>query len=105
MDSIKINNDITLEFNTETALGEPQGWLYLSNGRSLEVTYESAGIPNEKDYFFSVRLHCSEEEFDNDWFHATCGVVEEAIACSLVELTELLGRILDNFAIQGLKVV
>lgn len=69
------------------------------------MTYECAGIPNEKDYFFSVRLHCSEEEFDNDFFHATCGVVEEAIACSLVELAELLGRILDNFAMQGLKVV
>lgn len=105
MDSIKINSDITLDFNTETALGEPQGWLYLSNGRSLEVTYECAGIPNEKDYFFSVRLHCSDKEFDNDSFHATCGVVEESFADNQIELTELLGRELDNFAIQGIKVV
>lgn len=105
MDSIKINSDITLEFNTETALGEPQGWLYLSNGRSLEVTYESAGIPNEKDCFFSVRLHCSDKEYDNYYFHATCGVVEEAIASNLIALAELLGGILDNFAMQGLKVV
>lgn len=105
MDSIKINSDITLDFNTETGLGEPQGWLYLSNGRSLEVTYECAGIPNKKDQFFSVRLHCSDKEFDNDCFHATCGVVEESFADNLIELTELLGKELDRFAIQGLKVV
>lgn len=60
---------------TETALGEPQYWLYLKSGRSIEVTLESDGI-QEEDQYYSVRLHCSEKEFEEDAYHETCGIID-----------------------------
>ena len=61
-------------FNDETSLGEPQHWIYLKSGRSLEITHEEAGLP-EKQQYFSIRLHCSEEEFNNGEYYKTCGVI------------------------------
>ena len=31
-------------FNDETDFGEPQHWIYLKSGRSLEVTHEEYGL-------------------------------------------------------------
>ncbi|MEZ3438657.1 MAG: hypothetical protein K1W18_07235 [Oscillospiraceae bacterium] len=56
-----------------TECGDPQAWIYLDNGRSLEVVYEQEMLPPE-EYFFSVRLHCSDDEFDN--FYSSVGVIE-----------------------------
>ena len=61
-------------FNDETDFGEPQHWIYLKSGRSLEVTHEEDGLPENKQYF-SIRLHCSEEEFDNGEYSSTIGVI------------------------------
>lgn len=62
-----------------TQSGEPQGFLSLPNGRSLEVTLESSGLP-EEECFYSGRLHCSEEEFDNGIYAETMGVI--TLACT-----------------------
>lgn len=59
---------------TDTALGEPQWWVYLKSGRSIEITLESAGLP-EKRRYCSVRLHASDDEFDHDEYHDTVGVI------------------------------
>lgn len=64
------------EPNSETEYGEPQLWLYLSDGTSIEITQEQEGIP-EEDYYFSVRHHCNDEDFDNGIYHGTCGVIDE----------------------------
>ena len=48
---------------TDTALGERQLWLYLTNEASIEITYESAGLA-PTDAFWSVTYHNSEAEFD-----------------------------------------
>ena len=50
-------------FNDETPLGEPQHWIYLKSGRNLEITHEEDGLP-ENEQYFSIRLHCSEEEWE-----------------------------------------
>lgn len=63
---------------TDTALGEPQWWIYLSSGRSIEITFESDGLPNRRRYY-SIRLHCSDTEFDDDKFRGTCGVVDQDV--------------------------
>lgn len=62
------------ENETDTALGEPQWWVYLKSGRSIEITLESAGLP-EKRRYCSVRLHASDDEFDRDEYHSTVGVI------------------------------
>ncbi len=62
-------------FNSETGFGEPQHWMDMPNGRSLEIVWEDTG--DDKRYY-SWRLHCSENEFDNDDFHGTMGVIWES---------------------------
>lgn len=60
----------------ETSYGEPQAWAYLDNGRSIEVTLEQHGLP-EDDRFFSVRLHCNEQEFGNNDYQGSVGVIDQ----------------------------
>lgn len=62
------------ENETDTALGEPQWWVYLKGGRSIEITLESASLP-EKRRYCSVRLHASDDEFDRGDYHDTVGVI------------------------------
>ncbi len=75
-------NDILLEIKRQfqeeenfTAYGEPQAWIYLDNGRSIEVTHEEDGL-DESDQFFTVRLYCTEAEFENQYFNKTIGVID-----------------------------
>lgn len=64
------------EFSGETPLGEPQMWIYLGDGTSIEVTHEEDGLAPEEQYF-SIRHHCSEKDFENDAYHKTCGVIAQ----------------------------
>ena len=74
------------QFNSETGYGEPQHWIELLNGRSLEITYEETGDDNR---YYTWRVHCSEEEFDNDDFHSTMGVVDQLTSNDLSLETRL----------------
>ena len=65
----------TNNWNDETEHGEPSLWLELPNDRHLEITHEENGIPEDKQYY-SWRVHCSDDEFANDDFHSTMGVVD-----------------------------
>lgn len=65
-----------LEFDWETEYGEPQTWIYLNNGTSIEVTHEEMGLRPEEQYF-SARIHCSDEDFDNDVYHSTIGIIDQ----------------------------
>jgi len=87
-------DNMQFEPNSETELGEPQIWLYLSDGTSIEVTQEQDGLA-EKDYFFSVRHHCSDDDFDNDLYHSTCGEINRAVCNTLDELQEYMQEYLD----------
>lgn len=86
MDTTEKIRDQMAAHDTETALGEPEWWIYLESGRSVEITYESAGIAPE-DGYCSVRLHCSEKEFDCGDYRTTCGVIDQCNTESLRERT------------------
>ena len=78
--------------DNETEYEEPQAYIYFDNGRTLEVTHEKNGLAPDKQ-FYSWRVHCSDEEFDNDLFYRTCGVVRQSISDDLslatcLEMTE-----------------
>jgi len=62
----------------KTPLGEPQIWLGLKSGRSIEITLESDKLPKE-DWYYSVRLHCSKAEFDASEYEFTMGVIDSLI--------------------------
>lgn len=70
--------DVKEQFTEETDYtewGEPRAWLYLPNGRTIEVTHEEEGL-DTKDQYFSVRLHCTDKEFDNMSFDTYVGIIE-----------------------------
>lgn len=78
----QIINDIKsqiIERKNTTSYGEPQAWVSLSNGRSIEVTLEQQGLA-ESEYYYSVRLHCSEREYENNDYHSTNGVIDQYTA-------------------------
>ena len=83
-------------FNDETPLGEPQHWIYLKSGRSLEVTHEEDGLP-ENEQYFSIRLHCSEEEFDNGEYSSTVGVITTLIATTAQDTLNCINTIMRTF--------
>ena len=83
-------------FNDETPLGEPQHWIYLKSGRSLEVTHEEDGLP-ENEQYFSIRLHCSEEEFDNGEYSSTVGVITILIATTAQDTLNCINAIMRTF--------
>lgn len=91
---LNILSNIKEQFKTnENGYGESQAWIYLEDkGRSIEITHEKEGLlPHEE--FYSLRLHCNNEEFDNDDFHSTMGVIE----------TYNTGTISDEQLIEGIK--
>lgn len=83
-------------FNDETPLGEPQHWIYLKSGRSIEVTHEEDGLP-ENEQYFSIRLHCSEEEFDNGEYSSTVGVITTLIATTAQDILNCINAIMRTF--------
>ena len=83
-------------FNDETSLGEPQHWIYLESGRSLEITHEEDGLSENKQYF-SIRLHCSEEEFDNGEYSNTVGVITTLIATTAQDVLNCIVAIMRTF--------
>ena len=83
-------------FNDETPLGEPQHWIYLKSGRSIEVTHEEDGLP-ENEQYFSIRLHCSEEEFDNGEYSSTVGVITTLIATTAQDTLNCIVAIMRMF--------
>ena len=67
--------DIRNQFESEdncTAFGEPEAWIRLENGRAVQIIHEEEGLLPDSQ-FFSVSLHCSEGEYDNGYYHETCG--------------------------------
>lgn len=88
--------DVKAQLNNKestTAYGEPQAFADLGHGRCIEVTLEQEGLDIE-DYFFSVRLHCNDAEFDNGEFHSTAGVIDvyNTSGSSMDEIDELIIR-------------
>lgn len=80
----------------ETNYGEPQAWIYLEDNRSIEITIEQEGLP-KKDYFYSIRLHCSEDEFNTNRYNSTTGIIESlAIDLDDNELKQCLKFILSK---------
>lgn len=89
--------DILKQHKTEmTELGEPQAWIYLDKDRSMEVVEERNGL-EKKNYFYSCRLHCSEEEFENDKYYSSMGIIETYLTkgLDLKDLKRCIQKVID----------
>ena len=96
-DSLKENRcnwEILRENETETDFGKPEYWVYLESGRSIEVTLEQEGL-EEKDWFYCIRYHCSAEEFDNDVYHKTLGVIDFSTTANIMDNPYCEDRVLE----------
>ena len=83
-------------FNDETPLGEPQHWIYLKSGRSLEITHEEYGLSEDKQ-FFSIRLHSTDEEFYNGEYSNTVGVITTLVASTAQDTLNCINAIMRTF--------
>lgn len=81
--------DMVIDLDDKTYSGEPQRFIELASGRSLEIVYESAGLP-EKKCFYSVQVNCTKEEFEKGAYAATIGVIETYESNSLAGVEEIL---------------
>ncbi len=77
-----------------TAAGDPQVWLSLKSGRSIEITFESDGLP-EEDWYYSVRLHCSEAEFDRGEYESSMGIIDSLIGSCIDSAATALEMMLE----------
>jgi hypothetical protein len=68
--------DIKNQFKlNKNSYGESQAWLEIDKNRSIEITHEKEGLPKNEE-FYSLRLHCNNEEYDNDKFNKTMGIID-----------------------------
>jgi len=90
-----ISNQLKSAKNT-TAYGEPQAFYCLKNGRSIEATLEMEGL-HKNEYFYSVRLCCSEYEYDNHMYNSTNGVITQfnTSDADLTEVKNLITSVLE----------
>ena len=77
------------------SLNEPQWWFCLKSGRSLEITLESDGL-EDKERYCSIRLHCTDAEFNEQTYRSTLGVVEQGNTHDIGEGT--IEEVLDEAA-------
>ena len=80
-----VQNQIS-ERKNETSYGEPQAFLDLPNGRALEITHEEEGL-EEKDQYYSWRVHCSEAEFESNCFCDAIGIISQTTSKDISEET------------------
>lgn len=93
-----------LPFDSCTAFGEPQAWVYLKDGTSLEITHEEEGLSDDKQYY-SLRLHCSDEDFDNDVYRGTMGIIDQYCGDAIDVIKALMGVIAHRGHLSGLTCV
>jgi hypothetical protein len=87
-------------FEWSTEFREPQVWICLNDGTSLEITHEEYGIDNIADQYYTARLHCSEEDFENDIYHDTMGIIAQTCG----DIVDILNMVLYHVQKRGVLV-
>lgn len=87
-DSKHLMQDIKNQLNTASnAYGEPEAWINLPNGRSIEIVQENISLGNIKP-FYSISLNCSSVEYDSNLFDVTNGIIKR-LATERLDFNEL----------------
>lgn len=81
---------------SETSYGEPQIWIELKSGRSVEITYEQYGL-SEEEWYYSMRYHCNQEEYESDKYHGTMGVIEAWCVNGTIDMADHLSLLIDRY--------
>lgn len=94
----------TFRVNSHTEYGEPQIWISFSDGTSLEITHETNEL-KPKDYFYTMRHHCSENDFDNDKYSDTIGIINSFKYSTLDDLKKGLCIFLNKMAQNDISII
>lgn len=63
--------------SSSNSFGEEQAWVYLKDTeRSIGITREEIGLEPE-EMFYSLRLHCNEDEFESGRYSGTVGIIDQ----------------------------
>lgn len=84
------------EFNAdidETFYGEPQAYISLANGRMIEVCCEQ-NMLEKSEWFYSVRLHCSEAE--EKQYEDTLGIISTQTAKTVSGMNKLIKKLVKQ---------
>lgn len=87
------DNTLHIEFNDRTLFNEPCAWIQFSDGTSLVICHEEKNV---KEPYYSVRLYCSEEDFDNNTYHSTCGIIHQEVCDDIATTIETITKIVNN---------
>lgn len=90
-------------WNDETEYGEPSLWIELPHDRHIEITHEENGLAPENQYY-SWRIHCSDDEFANDKFHSTMGVVDQTCINNFDDTNKIIDLLIWSIKIANLDV-
>lgn len=80
--------DYSADLST-TAYGEPQAFIPLANGRTIEVCCEQ-NMLSKSEWFYSVRLLCSEAEEGR--YEDTLDIISTQVAKTVSEMNKLIKR-------------
>lgn len=97
------NKTQTFEVNSHTPYGEPQIWIQLSNDTALEITDETDTKNNKPLY--SMLHHCSSDDFDNNKYATTMGIITTNAYSTIPDLEDGLSKFLENMAIQNIHII
>lgn len=87
--------DLTIDdFETETALGEPQHWIYLPDDTTIEITYEEYS-PLREESFYSFRHHTSEKVFEDSTYRDD--ITLEVIRDTFDEMNKFIKKYLEKY--------
>ena len=89
--------------NGETEYGEPQIWIPLSDGTSLEITHEMNGLKPSMQ-FITMRHHCNESDFDEATYGDTNGIIASFKYADNKQLCNGLTIFLTNMSKKGICV-
>lgn len=97
------NNQIAINFTSETESGEPQAWLHLSDDSFIEIIHNENGLKPDKQ-FFSVKQHCAADNYAA--YEATAGIITAYTTKTntIKELKEILNSVLENLDSQHINV-
>ena len=70
---------------------------------SLSMTAYAKKDDDDEEQYYSVRLHCSEKDFDEEAYHSTMGIIDQDCGNALVAIKAVMRHISERGLAAGLE--
>lgn len=92
-----------IQVNSHTKYNEPQIWITFSDNTRLEITQEQNGL-KEYDWYYTVRHHCTKEDFNAGKYEKTLGVMSSFKYATEKDLIDGLKIFFHNMTEKGIHI-